>query len=206
MKVFQSIELDTSRMRPFLPAIYKWRIGRLPNSIFGANMAVSLDIVNLKTAKFECTFGRGCDGLCCQNGRPSVSLDERVTISGVLMRALPLMRPAAKSLVEKEGHLSKRTKLGEPMLRVVDGWCVFFNKGCVLHSIGREDGDSYQYKPMQCALFPLDRDDKGEWYIRQWNYKGEEWDVFCLNPKQSSMPAAESMKAEIEYAERMLDS
>lgn len=167
-------------------------------------MAVSLNVVNLETATFECTFGRGCEGLCCQNGRPSVSKKEQANIKKVLKRALPLLRPEARKLVEDEGYLSRRTKLGQPMVRVNDGWCVFFNKGCVLHTIGAEDGDSYQYKPTQCALFPLDHDDKGEWYIRQWNYKDEEWDIFCLNPRQTKKPAAVTMKAEIEYAERHL--
>jgi len=169
-------------------------------------MAVPLDVVNLGTATFECIFGRGCDGLCCKNGRPSVSNHEQLTIDRVMERAIPLMRLNARKLVEEEGYLSKRTKLGQPTVRVIDSWCVFFNKGCLLHGIGIEDGDAYQYKPMQCALFPLDHDDKGEWYIRQWDYKDEEWDVFCLNPKQSKVPAAVSMKAEIEYAEKMLDS
>jgi hypothetical protein len=80
----------------------------------------------------------------------------------------------------------------------------FFNKGCVLHKIGGEDGDSYQYKPVQCALFPLDKDvDTDEWYVRQWGYKDEEWDLFCLNPKQSKRPAVDALAAEIELAERI---
>jgi Fe-S-cluster containining protein len=164
--------------------------------------AVPLTVVNIETATFECSFGRGCEGICCKNGRPSVGPDEIATIEGQLHRALPLMTPAARKLVEAEGFLSRRTKLGRPMVRVVDSWCVFFNKGCVLHTIGAEDGESYQYKPVQCAMFPLEKDvDTGNWYIRQWDQFNEDWDLFCLNPKNTKKKAAESLAAEIALAE-----
>jgi Fe-S-cluster containining protein len=165
-------------------------------------MAVSLPVVNLAAATFECIFGRGCEGICCKNGRPSVNRAERALINRILKRTLPHLRPEARELIEREGYVSKRTKLGIPMLRVIDGWCVFFNKGCVLHKIGAEDGDSYRYKPSQCALFPLDHNDDGELYVRQWGYEDEQWDLFCLNPKASKMPAAKSVTTEIEYAKR----
>ncbi len=84
------------------------------------------------------------------------------------------------------------------MLRVVDGWCVFFNKGCVLHKLGVQDGDAYQYKPAVCALFPLEHDKNGEWYIRQWGFGQEDWDLFCLNPKNTKRRATESLQAGIE--------
>ena len=163
-------------------------------------MPVTLPVINMATATFECIFGRGCEGICCKNGRPSVDAKEQARIKKVLKRALPLMRPNAKKLVEDRGHLTNRIKYGSPALRVVDGWCVFFNKGCVLHQIGAEDGDSYQYKPSQCALFPLEKSDEGEWHVRQWGVKGEKWDLFCLNPQATQVPAAESLKAEMEYA------
>ena len=166
-------------------------------------MAVNLQVVNVNSAKFECIFGRGCEGICCKNGRPSVDKQELDRIEQSLERVLPLMRSRARDLVEEEGFTSKRHKLGLPMLRVVDGWCVFFNKGCVLHQIGVEDGDSYRYKPAQCALFPLDKKDSGEWYVRQKGYDGEEWDLFCLNPDASPMPAAVSLKVEMELAAKM---
>ena len=121
-------------------------------------MAHSLPVVNLKEATFECTFGRGCEGICCKNGRPPVPANEAKTIAKVLRRALPLMTAVAQKLVKAKGFLSRRKKTGSPMLRVADGWCIFFNKGCVLHTLGAEDGDSYQYKPSICALFPLDPD------------------------------------------------
>jgi hypothetical protein len=164
----------------------------------------SLPIANAGTATYDCTFGRGCDGICCKNGRPSVTPAEAAVIRAVLPRVLPLLRPEARAAVEAGGFLSNRTKLGHPMVRVAGGWCLFFNAGCVLHKLGAGDGNPFQYKPSQCALFPIERDDKkGDWYVRQWGYRGEKWDLFCLNPQASDRPAAESLAGEIALAGRL---
>jgi hypothetical protein len=84
---------------------------------------------------------------------------------------------------------------------VVDGWCVFFHEGCVLHKVGGAEGDTYRYKPAACALFPLVRKDD-EWYVRQKGYENEKWDLFCLDPQATSKPAAESLQGEIRLAEK----
>ena len=151
-------------------------------------MATSLPILNLSEAKFECIYGRGCDGICCQNGRPGVYPEEVERT-----RRQPVQVPAGaaaggRKLIESSGFLSKRRKGGLPMLRVVNGWCVFFHKGCVLHKVGAVEGDKYRYKPAPCALFPLAKNEAGEWYVRQWGVEGEEWDLFCLKP--GDQPAA----------------
>ncbi len=163
-------------------------------------MAQSLPIVNAREAKFECIYGRGCDGICCQNGRPGVDAEEAAVIEAHLGRFLPHLRPEARELIEKEGFLSRRTKDSLRMLRVIGGWCVFFHQGCVLHKVGAEDGDKYQYKPSQCALFPLAKDAKGRWYVRQWGLEGEEWDLFCLDPQATPRLAVKSLKEEIGLA------
>jgi hypothetical protein len=163
-------------------------------------MAGSLPVLNLSEAKFECIYGRGCEGICCQNGRPGVYPEESSRIDDNLEKFMPHLRPEARALVEREGYLSRRTKGGLPMLRVIDGWCVFFHQGCVLHKVGAEEGDKYRYKPAPCALFPLARDEQDRWYVRQWGYKSEEWDVFCLNPAASPQPASESLRDEVELA------
>ena len=164
--------------------------------------ALPLVVTNAATATFDCVFGRGCDGICCQNGRPSVGRAEQAAIRKVLTRVLPHLRPEARKLVKAEGFLSRRKKLGQPMLRVVGGWCVMFNGGCVLHKVGAEDGDAYQYKPTQCALFPLEKGEQG-WYVRQWGYDGEQWDLFCLNPKESKRPAVEGLDGELALAAKL---
>lgn len=84
--------------------------------------SLPLAVANIDTATFDCSFGRGCDGICCKNGRPSVTPAERAVIESVLARALPLMRPEAQKAVERDGFVSARTKLGQPMVRVAGGW------------------------------------------------------------------------------------
>ncbi len=164
-------------------------------------MVGSLPVINLSEAKFECIFGRGCDGICCRNGRPGLYPDEVERLTQSLERFLSHVRPEARSIIERDGPLSRRTRKGLPMLRVVDGWCVFFNQGCVLHKVGAAEGDKYRYKPAACALFPLARDEEDRWYVRQHAYNGDEWgDLFCLNPAATTKPAAESLREEIELA------
>jgi len=165
--------------------------------------AVPLTVLNAAEATFDCSFGRGCDGKCCRNGRPSLSPAEVVRVETVLARVVPLLRPDAAKVVAKGGFLSARTKIGQPMLRVSMGWCVLFNEGCVLHKIGIEDGDALQYKPTQCALFPLEPLGDGKWYVRQWGQQGEKWDLFCLNPANTPKPAVETLAPEIELAARL---
>jgi Fe-S-cluster containining protein len=165
-------------------------------------MLGSLPVLNLTEAKYECIYGRGCDGICCQNGRPSVYAEEQARIDQNLERFLPLLRPEARALIERDGYLSRRKKRGQPMMRVAKGWCVFFNEGCVLHKVGAEEGDKYRYKPVLCALFPLAKDEQDRWYVRQHGYKGEVWDLFCLDPKASSLSAAETLQEEAKLALR----
>jgi len=128
--------------------------------------------------------------------------DEVTRLDGKLPDILPLLRAGARELIEKGGYLSGRRKCGLPMARVVSGWCVFFNEGCVLHRIGAAEGDAFGYKPSICSLFPLDKGADGEWRVRQKGYDGEIWDLFCLDPGASGKPAAESLVAEIALAER----
>ena len=163
-------------------------------------MLGSLPVLNVKQATYECIYGRGCDGVCCQNGRPSVDAEERARIDDNLKKFLPHLRPEARVVVEQQGFLSGRQKRGEPMLRVVDGWCVFFNQGCVLHRVGAEEGDKYRYKPILCALFPLSLDEKGRWFVRQHDYKGEVWDLFCLAPSATTRLAGETLQEEMAIA------
>jgi hypothetical protein len=163
-------------------------------------MNTPLPIVNLATATFECIFGRGCDGVCCREGEPPVYPEEAAVIESALPRLLPLMRPEARAAVEAAGFLGEAHALGHPKLRVSDGWCAFFNRGCVLHQLGATEGATFRYKPAACALFPLQKNEHDQWYVRQWGHEDEKWDLFCLNPAHSAKPAAESLRPEIELA------
>lgn len=165
-------------------------------------MALGLTIINLDEAKFECTFGRGCDGICCREGRPPVYADEVERITAHLHCFLPLMRVKARNVAKRSGFLVPRQrKHGKRVLRVSQGWCIFFNQGCVLHQVGASEGDPYRYKPSICSLFPIHRDDDDQWCVRQKGYKGERWNLPCLDPNTSAMPARESLRDEIALAE-----
>ena len=73
----------------------------------------------------------------------------------------------------------------------------------MLHKVGAAEGDKFRYKPAPCSLFPLEPDDHGAWYVRQHGYKGEQWDLFCLAPDASPLPAAESLAAELALLRRI---
>lgn len=163
---------------------------------------MSLPVFNLHEARFDCTFGRGCDGVCCKNGRPPVYEEEGSRIQANLSKMLPLMRPAAAAVAARAGFLSRRRKAGTTILRVVDGWCVFFNAGCVLHEAGAAEGDKFRYKPLACATFPLEKHSRRGWYVRQKGLLGEIWDLFCLDPANSERPAASSLSEELVLIER----
>jgi hypothetical protein len=168
--------------------------------------AVPLEVINLAEARFECTFGRGCDGVCCHKGRPPIFPEEVDVIAANLNRVLPLMRPEARTLAERGGFLKpNRRRYGRRLLRVSNGWCIFFNRGCVLHQLGVADGDKYKYKPSLCALFPVQQDSHDRWFVRQKGFAGEKWDLACLDPATTTTPAAESLRDELALARRYDD-
>jgi hypothetical protein len=168
-------------------------------------MEHSLPILNLANTRYECTFGRGCDGVCCREGRPILYPEELATLDANLPRIVPLLRLEAQAVVRRKRYMSDRRRLGHPVVRNVAGWCVFFNEGCVLHKLGESEGDRYRYKPAVCSLFPIQADDDGNWYVRQHGYKNEKWDLFCLDPNNSTVPAAESLREELALAQRYED-
>jgi hypothetical protein len=168
-------------------------------------MPHDLPVLNLHTATYECTFGRGCDGVCCREGRPLVYADEVARIQENLPKFLPLMRPEASRTAIRRGFVSGRRRFGEPLMRVTGGWCIFFNRGCVLHQVGVAEGDKFRYKPCVCSLFPIQQDDHDQWYVRQKGFKRERWELFCLDPANSSKPAAESLQEELALAKRFDD-
>lgn len=160
-------------------------------------------VINLTTAKFDCTFGRGCDGVCCRHGEPPVYADEVLRLEASIGKLMPELRPAAQEVIRRDGLVNAaQEKAGQPTLRVADGWCVFFNRGCVLHRIGEAEGDKYRYKPAVCALFPITRASDDQWKVRQKDFDGEQWDLPCLDPAVSTTPAAESLEIEVALAQR----
>jgi hypothetical protein len=130
-----------------------------------------------------------------------VYAEEAGRIDENLDRILPLLRPEARAAVDKGGYLSRRRKAGLATARVAAGWCVFFNHGCTLHRLGAAEGAAFRYKPWVCATFPLAKDQRDRWYVRQKGYKGEIWDLACLDPKSSAVSAAVSLQQETTLVE-----
>jgi hypothetical protein len=164
--------------------------------------AIGLPVINLHSATYECTYGRGCDGVCCSEGRPLIYPEEIANLNAHLARFLPLLRPRARAAIARRGFVTERRRLGQRVVRFADGWCVFFNSGCVLHRAGAAEGDKFRYKPAVCSLFPIQQNKRDEWYVRQRGFEKEKWDLFCLDPRNSTVPAAESLREELALAKR----
>ena len=161
-----------------------------------------LTVLNLDVARFECVYPT-CGGACCKESRPPIEPGEDARIAKDLARFLPMMRPKARRLVEQRGYRTQRMKAGRPMLAVVDRYCVFYNEGCVLHRAGAAEGDKNRYKPGTCITFPLDEANDGEWYVRQKGAFDEGWSLTCLDPKSSKRKATDTLREEMEFAERL---
>ena len=85
-------------------------------------MATPLPVVNLDTATFECVFGRGCDGICCQKGKPPVTPDDIARIDLALPKVLPHLREEARKKIEMLfAHLKRILKLDRLRLRGPSG-------------------------------------------------------------------------------------
>ena len=163
-----------------------------------------LKVVNLASAHFECVYPR-CGSPCCKDGNPPCTEAEAEQIDGLLERVLPLLRPAAREWIGREGYRTDVLMEGHPTVAAVEGHCVFFvDEGCALHRLGVEDGDGFRYKPWACSTFPLDRTAQGEWYVRQRGEHEETWDIFCIDPAESERVAAETLGAEVDFAERLV--
>lgn len=158
-----------------------------------------LAVENLDSATFKCVFPV-CGGVCCKNGRPPVEPDEQARIEKHLEKFLPHVRPSARAHIEKHGWLTQRVKDGFRTIAVEGGWCVFANEGCTFQKVGMLEGTPWKYKPSACVRFPVEKTKGGSWYIRQWGYRGEAWDLFCINPAESKVPARESLADEIVYS------
>lgn len=138
------------------------------------------------------------------NGRPALEPDEEARIRARMDRFAERLRPTARALVASAGFLSAPGPDGRRTLAVSRGWCVFFHDGCVLERAGAEEGDRFRYKPWRCALFPLRRDPAtGRWFVRQRGERGETWDLFCLDPRESEKRAHQTLRAELSHVRRL---
>jgi len=123
------------------------------------------------TSRWTCIFGRGCggisehmpDGGCCTLGAHFSDKDDRKRVEGWADRLTPADwqfhdLAGRKGIVMKDAEGSKQT-------RVVDGACVFLNRGdfdgptgCALHALALREGISpVQTKPDVCWQLPIRR-------------------------------------------------
>lgn len=92
------------------------------------------------------------------------------------------------------------------MLRVVSGWCIFFNDGCVLHRLGLAEGDKFRYKPRACATFPLEHHAVRGWYVRQKGVLREAWDLRCLDPATTEAAASATLTEELTLIQALTEN
>ena len=74
-------------------------------TVAAAATSVDVPVVNAEQATFECIFGRGCDGICCRNGRPPVYAEEAARIEANLATFLPELRTQLTYKAERAGRL-----------------------------------------------------------------------------------------------------
>lgn len=159
-----------------------------------------IQVENLQSARFRCVFPV-CGGICCKTGRPHLTQDDLDRIRKGFQKFVPHMRPDVRRYLKRHPWHTNRTNQKHATLGVAGGWCVFYNNGCILQQVGMEEGEPWRYKPDTCIRFPLEpvRSTPGRYYVRQWEYRGEGWDLFCLNPAEDPTPASESLGPELAY-------
>ena len=169
--------------------------------------------VTFLSSSWTCIYGRGCRGVltepapellqgCCSYGAHFVDDDD-----------VRRVEKAAESLGDEDWQFRRRamrkgitrtTKRGETVTRLVDGACIFLNRpgfrsgpGCALHyaalSTGRRPLD---LKPEVCWQLPLRREDRvdddghvtstvGQWERRHWGPGGKEFAWWCTEERHA---------------------
>ncbi len=169
--------------------------------------------ITFLSSSWTCIYGRGCRGVltdpapelmqgCCSYGAHFVDDDD-----------VRRVEKAAESLGDEDWQFRRRamrkgitrtTKRGETVTRLVDGACIFLNRpgfrngpGCALHhaalSTGRRPLD---LKPEVCWQLPLRREDRvdddghvtstvGQWERRHWGPGGQEFAWWCTEERHA---------------------
>ena len=63
--------------------------------------------------------------------------------------------------------------------------------------------DTYDAKTHRSFFKTVEKNENGEWYVRQHGYDGEEWDLFCLAGKPETPLAVSTLALEIDLATRI---
>lgn len=185
--------------------------------------------VTFLASRWTCIYGNGCKGVlteeapelvhgCCSYGAHFVDGDD---VRRVERHAAKLtddqwqFRKKAKRL-----GVTRTTKRGETVTRLVDGACIFLNRpgfpagpGCALHQAALARGRRpLDFKPEVCWQLPLRREDQvaddghvtssvGQWDRRHWGAGGQEFAWWCTEAPEAfvgSTPVYEQMADELE--------
>ncbi|HVC15612.1 MAG TPA: hypothetical protein VND62_12225 [Acidimicrobiales bacterium] len=174
--------------------------------------------VTFLTSRWTCIYGRGCQGVltepapelvhgCCSYGAHFVDDDDvrRVErIAATLRDEEWQFRDRAR----RKG-VTRTTKKGETVTRLVDGACIFLNRpdfptgpGCALHQVALARGRRpLDLKPEVCWQLPLRREDQvaddghvtstiSQWDRRHWGAGGEEFAWWCTESPEAFVGAA----------------
>ncbi|MBW3576478.1 MAG: hypothetical protein KY462_01820 [Actinobacteria bacterium] len=130
--------------------------------------------VSFLLSHYRCIYGQGCPGVlcdgsdpalgCCVHGAYYVDADERVRVEGELLNELDpeIMQLHDQAVADGITSLDED---GEAHTRLVDGACIFLNRGgwpagegCSLHVLAMRRGEHHMtYKPTVCWQVPLHR-------------------------------------------------
>jgi hypothetical protein len=185
--------------------------------------------VTFLTSRWTCIYGRGCKGVlteeapelvhgCCSYGAHFVDKDDVRRVERHAARLTDeqwQFRKKAKRL-----GVTRTTKRGETVTRLVDGACIFLNRpgfptgpGCALHQAALARGKRpLDMKPEVCWQLPLRREDQvaddghvtssvGQWDRRHWGAGGREFAWWCTEAPDAfvgATPVYEQMADELE--------
>ena len=164
-----------------------------------------LPIVNLDEARFECTFGRGCDGVCCKEGRPLVYPDEVGRIAEALEKLQVEAPPRGPGGRGEEGVPQRPASPGPPRPAQRRRLVPVLPRGMPPAPTRAGGRGQVPVQAGRLLLFPIQQDEHDRWYIRQRGFHRETWDLFCLDPRIHPRPAAETLVEEIALAKRFDD-
>jgi hypothetical protein len=184
--------------------------------------------VTFLTSRWTCIYGRGCQGVltepapelvhgCCSYGAHFVDKED-----------VRRVEKHAARLTDEQWQYRKRgmrngvtrtTKQGETVTRLVDGACIFLNRpgfptgpGCALHQAAlAQDRRPLDMKPEVCWQLPLRREDQvaddghvtstvAQWDRRHWGAGGQEFAWWCTESPEAFVghaPVYEEMKDEL---------
>jgi hypothetical protein len=183
--------------------------------------------VTFLTSNWTCIFGHGCQGVlterapelvhgCCSYGAHFV---DRKDVRRVEQAAATLTPDLWQFHDRGRKGVTKKTKTGETVTRLVEDACIFLNRpgfgtgpGCALHHAALARGQQpLELKPEVCWQLPLRREDEvGEdghvtstirqWDRRHWGAGGQEFAWWCTEEPDAFVgerPVYQEMEPEL---------